>query len=215
MAEKGYDASKINVMDLIDHLRSARAKTQEEVNTAVIDFIQKNNISMTEGAGDKEARIRDIVKMGSWDNIDGVSVSLPQAELLVAAMDKLNPANKEKLMAMPIDKMLDIVNKMVDRGVITVDYGHAGLREMDSSRTTYSSDPEMDQIEDIAIMKSEFGLLSISRALKDEGFDVSLQNAVLTIDGKYFMGKEENFDISPDEEVRRIEGTKLVLGVIG
>ena len=82
-------------------------------------------------------------------------------------------------------------------------------------RTTYSSDPEMDQIEDIAVMKSEFGLLSISRALKDEGFDVSLQNAVLTIDGKYFMGKEENFDISPDEEVRRIEGTKLVLGVIG
>ena len=82
-------------------------------------------------------------------------------------------------------------------------------------RTTYSSDPEMDQIEDIAVMKSEFGLLSISKALKDEGFDVSLQNAVLTIDGKYFMGKEENFDISPDEEVRRIEGTKLVLGVIG
>ena len=215
MKEKGYDSSKIDVMSLIDHLRSARARTQEEVNTAVIDFIQKNNISMTEGAGDKEARIRDIVKMGSWDNIDGVTVSLPQAELLLAAMDKLNPANKEKLMAMSMDKMLDIVNKMVDHGVITIDYGHAGLREMMPDRTTHSSDPEMDQIEDIAIMKSEFGLLSISRALKDEGFDVSLQNAVLTIDRKYFMGKEENFDISPDEEVRRIEGTKLVLGVIG
>ena len=219
MAEKGYDASKINVMDLIDHLRSARAKTQEEVNTAVIDFIQKNNISMTEGAGDKEARIRDIVKMGSWDNIDGVSVSLPQAELLVAAMDKLNPANKEKLMAMSMDKMLDIVNKMVDRGVITVDYGHAGLREMDSARTTHSSDPEMDQIEDIAkdVLEADsrfpVGLNSVARELQAQGFDASVSNGALSIDGKYFMGKADNFDISPDEEVRKVG--KYVLGYMG
>ena len=224
MKEKGYDSSKINVMDLIDHLRSARAKSQEEVNTAVIDFIQKNNISMKEGAGDKEARIRDVVKMGSWDNIDGVPLSLPQAELLVAAMNNLNDTNKKKLMAMPIDKMLDIVNKMVDAGVITVNYGRAGLKEYGDHdaqasgglvHSTYSSDPELDQIADIAADKKDWGLLSISKALKEQGFDTSLSGGVLVVDGKYFIGKEEKFDIGPDEEIRRIEGTSLVVGYMG
>ena len=177
---------------------------------------------MTEGAGDKEARIRDVVKMGSWDNIDGVALSLPQAELLVAAMDNLSPANKEKLMAMPIDKMLDIVNKMVDAGVITVDYGRAGLREMDSARTTYSSDPELDQIEDIAkdmleagVQNSRIpvGLNSVASALKAQGFDATVASGVLNIDGKYFMGKEDKFDISPNEEVRRVMG--YVIGNMG
>jgi len=78
--------------------------------------------------------------------------------------------------------------------------------------STYSSDPEMDQIEDIAVEHKDWGLLSISNALKEQGFDVTLTNAVLVIDNKYFMGKPEKFDTSPDEEVREIEGSPLVLG---
>lgn len=234
IADRGYDSSKIDVMDLVGHMRSTgvrKGSSQEEVNTAVIDFIQKNNISMTEGAGDKEAKIRDVVKMGSWDNIDGVSLSLPQAELLVAAMDNLSPANKEKLMAMPIDKMLDIVNKMVDAGVITVDYGRAGLKEYGDhdaqasgglAHSSYSSDPELDQIEDIArdmleagVQNSRIpvGLNSVASALQAQGFDATVTSGVLNIDGKYFMGKEGKFDISPDEDIRRVMG--YVVGHMG
>ena len=118
-------------------------------------------------------------------------------------------------MAMPINKMLDIVNKMVDAGVITVNYGRAGLREMDSVRTTYSSDPELDQIEDIARTKLEKGgrLGDVASALQAEGFSANMSSGAINIDGKYFMGKESMFDISPNEEVRRVMG--FVLGNIG
>ena len=284
----GKDAKELGIDTFELTMHIGRPKTDEELKTKVIDFIQKNNIKIKEGnertalklaiqrrietgrelakelyangqdesaqevlndveaeekrfayldspaseldapvqegAGDKEARIRDVVKMGSWDNIDGVPLSLPQAELLVAAMDNLSPANKTKLMAMPINKMLDIVNKMVDAGVITVNYGRAGLKEYGDHdaqasgglvHSTYSSDPELDQIADIAADKKDWGLLSIEKALKEQGFDTSLTNGVLVIDGKYFIGKEDKFDISPDEEIRRIEGTSLVAGYMG
>ena len=284
----GKDAKELGIDTFELTMHIGRPKTDEELKTKVIDFIQKNNIKIKEGsertalkfaiqrrietgrelakelyangqdesaqevlndveaeekryayldspaseldapvqegAGDKEARIRDVVKMGSWDNIDGVALSLPQAELLVAAMDNLSPANKEKLMAMPINKMLDIVNKMVDAGVITVNYGRAGLKEYGDHdaqasgglvHSTHSSDPELDQIADIAADKKDWGLLSISKALKEQGFDTSLSGDVLVVDGKYFIGKEEKFDIGPDEEIRRIEGTSLVVGYMG
>ena len=226
--DKGYDkhfdlSDVFKVMALTDYLRKAGADTEEKVQAAVIDYIQHDGKSLKEG-GDKEARIRDVVKMGSWDNIDGVALSLPQAELLVAAMDNLSPANKEKLMAMPINKMLDIVNKMVDAGVITVNYGRAGLKEYGDHdaqasgglvHSTHSSDPELDQIADIAADKKDWGLLSISKALEEQGFDANLSDDVLVVDGKYFIGKEEKFDIGPDEEIRRIEGTSLVVGYMG
>ena len=222
--DKHFDLSDVfKVMALTDYLRKAGANTEEKVQAAVIDYIQHDGQSLKEGVGDKEARIRDVVKMGSWDNIDGVSLSLPQAELLVAAMDNLNDTNKKKLMAMPIDKMLDIVNRMVDAGVITVNYGRAGLREMmGASRTTYSSDPELDQIEDIAKDMLEagiqngripVGLDSVASALQAQGFDATVSSDVLSIDGKYFMGREDQFDISPNEDVRRVMG--FILGYMG
>ena len=229
----GKDAKELGIDTFELTMHIGRPKTDEELRTKVIDFIQKNDIKIKEGAGagDKEAKIRDVVKMGSWDNIDGVSLSLPQAELLVAAMDNLSPANKEKLMAMPIDKMLDIVNKMVDAGVITVDYGRAGLKEYGDHdaqasgglvHSTYSSDPELDQIEDIAkdmleagIQNSRIpvGLNSVASALKAQGFDATMSGGVLNIDGKYFMGKESMFDISPNEDVRRV--MEYVIGYMG
>ena len=85
----------------------------------------------------------------------------------------------------------------------------------EADRTTMSSDPEMDQIEDIALTVIEKfgGLMSIGSALKDQGFDASIANGALSIDGKYFMGKADNFDISPDEDVRKVG--KYVLGYMG
>ena len=87
--------------------------------------------------------------------------------------------------------------------------------EEEQARTTMSSDPEMDQIEDIALTVIEKfgGLMSIGNALQDQGFDASISNGALNIDGKYFMGKAENFDISPEEEVRKVG--KYVLGYMG
>ena len=89
-------------------------------------------------------------------------------------------------------------------------------------RTTMSSDPELDQIEDIARDMLEAGvqnsripvsLVSVASALKAQGFDATVSGDVLDVDGKYFMGKKENFDISPGEDVRQIMG--YVLGFMG
>lgn len=89
-------------------------------------------------------------------------------------------------------------------------------------RTTMSSDPELDQIEDIArdmleagIQNSRIpvGLMSVASALKAQGFDATVSSGVLNIDGKYFMGKKGKFDISPDEDVRQVMG--YVLGYKG
>ena len=87
--------------------------------------------------------------------------------------------------------------------------------EEEQARTTVSSDPEMDQIEDIALSVIEKfgGLMGIASRLKEQGFDASVANGALNIDGKYFMGKAENFDISPEEEVRKVG--KYVLGYMG
>lgn len=89
------------------------------------------------------------------------------------------------------------------------------LAEAGADRTTVSADPEMDQIEDIALSVIEKfgGLMSIGNALQDQGFDASVANGALSIDGKYFMGKADNFDISPDEDVRKVG--KYVLGYMG
>lgn len=89
------------------------------------------------------------------------------------------------------------------------------MQEMNVARTTMSSDPEMDQIEDIALSVIEKfgGLMGIASKLEDQGFDASVANGTLSIDGKYFMGKEDNFDISPDEDVRKVG--KYVLGYMG
>lgn len=95
-------------------------------------------------------------------------------------------------------------------------YGlNSELAEAGADRTTVSADPEMDQIEDIALSVIEKfgGLMSIGNALQDQGFDASIANGALSIDGKYFMGKADNFDISPDEDVRKVG--KYVLGYMG
>ena len=105
--------------------------------------------------------------------------------------------------------------KYYDRGKdMYLDREEAAALTMED-RTTMSSDPEMDQIEDIALTVIEKfgGLMSIATALKAQGFDASVSNGALSIDGKYFMGKADNFDISPDEDVRKVGD--YVLGFMG
>tara|TARA_A200000113_G_scaffold205873_1_gene202437 strand:- start:1505 stop:3487 length:1983 start_codon:yes stop_codon:yes gene_type:complete len=82
--------------------------------------------------------------------------------------------------------------------------------------TSYSADPHLDQIEDYALTVVEKGgnLRQLEDVLNRDGFATFLKGDVLTIDDEFFVGNEENFDISPGEDVRRIKGSNLVVGRI-
>jgi len=82
--------------------------------------------------------------------------------------------------------------------------------------TSYSADPHLDQIEDYALTVVEKGgnLRQLEDVLNKDGFATFLNGDVLTIDDEFFVGNEENFDISPDEDVRRLTGSNLVVGRI-
>ena len=99
--------------------------------------------------------------------------------------------------------------KKIDRIVATAlkEYGdHETQAQGGMVSSTYSSDPEMDQVADIAATVVEQGgfLMQIATALKDQGFSASLRSGVLMIDDKYFMGKPAKFDIGPDEPVQEV-----------
>ena len=82
--------------------------------------------------------------------------------------------------------------------------------------TSYSSDPHLDQIEDYALTVIEKGgnLRQLEDVLNRDAFATFLNGDVLTVDDEFFVGNEENFDISPDEDVRRLTGSNLVVGRI-
>ena len=86
--------------------------------------------------------------------------------------------------------------------------------EEEQARTTMSSDPHLDQIEDYALTVIEKGgnLRQLEDVLNRDGFATFLRGDVLTIDDEFFVGNEENFDISPDEDIRRLTGSNLVVG---
>jgi hypothetical protein len=86
--------------------------------------------------------------------------------------------------------------------------------EEEQARTTMSSDPHLDQIEDYALTVIEKGgnLRQLEDVLNRDGFATFLKGDVLTIDDEFFVGNEENFDISPDEDIRRLTGSNLVAG---
>jgi len=83
--------------------------------------------------------------------------------------------------------------------------------------TSYSADPHLDQIEDYALTVIEKGgnLRQLEDVLNKDAFATFLNGDVLTIDDEFFVGNEENFDISPGEDVRRLKGSNLVVGRIG
>ena len=82
--------------------------------------------------------------------------------------------------------------------------------------TSYSADPHLDQIEDYALTVIEKGgnLRQLEDVLNRDAFATFLKGDVLTIDDEFFVGNEENFEISPGEDVRRIKGSNLVVGRI-
>lgn len=94
-----------------------------------------------------------------------------------------------------------IVNKTLE------EYGdHETQAQGGMVSSTQSSDPEMDQVADIAATVVEQGgfLMQIYSALVDQGFSASLRGGVLMVDDKYFIGKPANFDIGPDESVQEV-----------
>ena len=80
--------------------------------------------------------------------------------------------------------------------------------ETESSRNQggWNQDPEMDQVQDIALTVVEQGgqLMQIANALKDEAFDARVLSGVLVVGDKYFIGKPSKFDIDPAEDFREI-----------
>tara|TARA_B100000035_G_scaffold93052_1_gene78722 strand:- start:6570 stop:7895 length:1326 start_codon:yes stop_codon:yes gene_type:complete len=82
--------------------------------------------------------------------------------------------------------------------------------------TSHSADPHLDQIEDYALTVIEKGgnLRQLEDVLNRDAFATFLKGDVLTIDDEFFVGNEENFEISPGEDVRRIKGSNLVVGRI-
>ena len=125
-----------------------------------------------------------------------------QAYLDALRSGNLEEDNKEEynghLWENKIDKIVDMVMK---------EYGdHETQAQGGMVSSTYSSDPEMDQVADIAATVAEQGggLMQVANALKDQGFSASLRAGVLMIDDKYFMGKPEKFDIGPDEPVQEV-----------
>ena len=67
MNSRGYNTANIDVLELVAHLRAAGAKTQEDVQTAVIDFLQQNDISVQE-----EMSKRDFVNQ-AWEKAGATS----------------------------------------------------------------------------------------------------------------------------------------------
>jgi hypothetical protein len=75
-----------------------------------------------------------------------------------------------------------------------------------SVQSMHSTDPELDDIEDIAldVVANGGALMQIATALQDQAFDANLMAGALTINGKYFIGKPDKFDIDPGEDVREV-----------
>ena len=61
----------------------------------------------------KEAMLRQIVSDKERGKVEGVMVDLFTASAIVSVLDAINETNKEKLLALPVDRMADIAFKMM------------------------------------------------------------------------------------------------------
>ena len=78
--------------------------------------------------------------------------------------------------------------------------------QMGLVHSRHTSDPELDQIEDIAldVVAQGGALMQIATALQGQAYDTDLMAGALYINGKYFVGKPDKFDIDPGEDVREV-----------
>jgi len=61
----------------------------------------------------KEQTIRNIVKTKQHDKIDGVLVDMTTAGGMVQLLDKLTPDQKQKYLKLPIQKMANVLYKVM------------------------------------------------------------------------------------------------------
>ena len=115
-----------------------------------------------------------------------------------------------------IRSLEDLHNKMHD----FLETGDANyLGEEMPVRTTHSSDPELDQIVDIARTVAERGggLFDIKQPLEAEGFDVDATSRftiINTSNGKIAIASVNNVELSGDEELIDTQHGQLAVGRI-
>ena len=61
----------------------------------------------------KEAQLRQIVSDKQRGKVEGVMVDLFTASAIVSVLDAINETNKEKLLALPVERMADIAFRMM------------------------------------------------------------------------------------------------------
>ena len=61
----------------------------------------------------KEAQLRQIVADKQMGKVDGVSVDMTSANVILQVLDALNPQNREKYLNLPVKDMADIAFKMM------------------------------------------------------------------------------------------------------
>ena len=82
--------------------------------------------------------------------------------------------------------------------------------------SNYSSDPEMDQTEDIGktVAEQGGGIEEIAAALSAEGFKVSAQGRTFYIDGKYVIGSPKDIGQDDQTPVLDTKGRGVVLATL-
>jgi hypothetical protein len=63
----------------------------------------------------REAALRSIVDEQTAARVDGRMVDLFTASAILSVLDGLNPANRERYLSMPIERMADIAIKIISK----------------------------------------------------------------------------------------------------
>ena len=91
-----------------------RNMVREEVGGLISDYkksLEETNVVESSG-NSKEDAIREIASSQEAGRIEGTKLDMSAASAVARVMDTLSPENKERYMAMPIDKMVSIAAKM-------------------------------------------------------------------------------------------------------
>jgi len=91
-----------------------RNMVREEVGGLISDYKKSlEEADIVESSGNsKEDAIREIASSQEAGRIEGTKLDMSAASAVARVMDTLSPENKERYMAMPIDKMVSIAAKM-------------------------------------------------------------------------------------------------------
>jgi hypothetical protein len=95
--------------EVIDYVEKIAKGKNPSVSTT-----QKDQKVFDEAIGPEEKikKIRDIVKQKQYSKVDGVTVDLTTASLIIQIYDALNDVNKNKFSSLPIKRMIDTAYKL-------------------------------------------------------------------------------------------------------